>query len=62
MDIAYCWKLIPFFYNFASEAIRRTGELQLPFGSGRSSPIATQDVARVMAEILVSPGEHLGRL
>jgi NAD(P)H dehydrogenase (quinone) len=52
----------PFFYNFAAEAIRRTGELQLPFGAGRSSPIAAQDVARVMAEILLAPGEHLGRI
>jgi NAD(P)H dehydrogenase (quinone) len=30
----------PFFYGFAVETIRRTGELQWPFGSGRSSPIA----------------------
>jgi NAD(P)H dehydrogenase (quinone) len=51
----------PFFYGFAVETIRRTGELQWPFGSGRSSPIAAQDVARVMAEILISPGDHLGR-
>jgi uncharacterized protein YbjT (DUF2867 family) len=52
----------PFFYNFAVETIRRTGELQLPFGSGRTSPIAAQDVARVMAEILISPGDYLGRI
>jgi NAD(P)H dehydrogenase (quinone) len=52
----------PFFYNFAVETIRRTGELQLPFGSGRTSPIAAQDVARVMAEILISPAAHLGRI
>jgi NAD(P)H dehydrogenase (quinone) len=52
----------PFFYTFAIETIRRTGELQLPFGSGRTSPIAAQDVARVMAEILISPADHLGRI
>ena len=52
----------PFFYNFAVETIRRTGELQLPFGSGKSSPIAAQDVARVMAEILISPADHIGRI
>src|ERR1700733_281388 len=44
----------PFFYNFAAESIRRTGELQLPFGFGKTSPIASHDVARVMTEILVS--------
>jgi NAD(P)H dehydrogenase (quinone) len=52
----------PFFYGFAAESIRRTGELQLPFAAGKSSPIAAQDVARVMAEILISPGVHLGRI
>jgi NAD(P)H dehydrogenase (quinone) len=36
----------PFFYGFAAESIRRTGELQLPFAAGKSSPIAAQDVAR----------------
>ncbi len=52
----------PFFHDFAAESIRRTGELQLPFGSGRTSPIAAQDVARVMAEILISPGRHIGQI
>ena len=52
----------PFFYNVAVETIRRTGELQLPFGSGRTSPIAAQDVARVIAEILISPADHMGRI
>lgn len=52
----------PFFYTFAAGAIRRTGELQLPFGSGKSSPIAAYDVARVMVAILMSPGDHLGRI
>jgi NAD(P)H dehydrogenase (quinone) len=51
----------PFFYGFAVETIRRTVELQWPFGAGKSSPIAAQDVARVMAEMLMSPGDHLGR-
>src|ERR1700757_2118368 len=52
----------PFFYKFAAESIRQTGELQLPFGFGKTSPVATQDVARVMAEILISPQRHIGRI
>ena len=52
----------PFFYSFAAQSIRKTGELQLPFGLGKTSPIATHDVARVMAEILVSPVNHIGRI
>jgi NAD(P)H dehydrogenase (quinone) len=51
----------PFSYSFAAEIMRRTGEQQLPFGSGRTSPIATQDVARVMAEIPIFPADHIGR-
>ncbi len=46
------------FYQFAIQSIRETGALELPFGKGKSSPIATDDVARVMAEILISPHSH----
>lgn len=51
-----------FFYHFAIQSIRETGALELPFGKGKSSPIATDDVARVMAEILISPESHIGKV
>ena len=52
----------PFFYQFAFDSIQNTDELQLPLGNGKTSPIAALDVARVMAEILLSPQNHIGRI
>lgn len=34
--------------------------LALPFGEGRTSPIAAQDVAAVVAALLRDPAEHIG--
>ena len=44
------------FLNAASVRDRHT--LVLPFGDGRSSPVAARDVARVVAEILRNPERH----
>lgn len=52
----------PLFYHFAIQSIREKGTLELPFGKGKSSPIAADDVARVMAEILISPDGHIGKV
>jgi uncharacterized protein YbjT (DUF2867 family) len=51
-----------FFHQWAAESIRQSGEIRMPFGSGRTSPIATYDVARVIAEILISPEQHIGKI
>jgi uncharacterized protein YbjT (DUF2867 family) len=51
-----------FFYQWALESIRQSGELKLPFGAGRTSPIAAKDVARVMVEILLNPSPHIGKV
>jgi uncharacterized protein YbjT (DUF2867 family) len=50
----------PLFTVAAARTIRDSGELALPFGSGRSSPIAANDVAAVVATVLRSPQDHLG--
>jgi NAD(P)H dehydrogenase (quinone) len=34
----------------------------LPFGRGKTSPVGTADVARVVAAVLANPGPHLGRI
>jgi uncharacterized protein YbjT (DUF2867 family) len=39
----------------------KAGFLPLPFGSGRHAPIAAEDQARVIANILVAPEEHQGK-
>lgn len=40
----------------------KTGTLRLPFGTGRHAPIATEDQARVIASILLNPGQHKGKV
>ena len=40
----------------------KTGVLALPFGTGRHAPIAAEDQARVIAQILLSPAEHKGQV
>lgn len=51
-----------FFLRFAAPGIRNDGALQLPFGRGKTSPIAAADVARVVAAILDDPAPHIGRV
>src|SRR6201998_1803006 len=50
----------PLFTVLAARAIRDTGQLALPFGSGRTSPVAATDVAAVVAAVLRAPQDHLG--
>jgi uncharacterized protein YbjT (DUF2867 family) len=50
----------PLFGMLAASSIRETGQLSLPFGRGRTSPVAAADVADVITAILVAPPEHLG--
>lgn len=52
----------PFFYAWAADSIRRSGEIRLPFGDAKTSPIAAQDVADVIATILLNPEVHVGKL
>lgn len=52
----------PLFLQFAAATIRESGEIKLPFGTGKTSPIATIDVARVLAEILSNPSPHIGKV
>lgn len=51
-----------FFLQWAADSIRENGEIRMPFGKGRTSPIATKDVARVMVEILLHPASHIGKI
>lgn len=52
----------PLFTTVAARSIAGSGTLQLPFGSGRTSPIASADVARVIATVLEDPRRHIGRV
>jgi uncharacterized protein YbjT (DUF2867 family) len=50
----------PLFAMLAARSIRETGQLALPFGTGRTSPVASSDVAEVVTVVLCAPQEHLG--
>jgi uncharacterized protein YbjT (DUF2867 family) len=51
-----------FFLAWAAEQIARDGTIRLPFGSGRTSPVAAQDVADVVAAVLLDPLPHVGKI
>src|SRR5882757_1336581 len=50
-----------FFLRFVGPTVRDRGRIELPFGRGKTSPVAAADVARVVAAVLADPGPHLGR-
>lgn len=52
----------PLFTILAAPTIRDRGALVLPFGSGHTSPIAADDVARVVAALLRDPADHIGNV
>lgn len=51
-----------FFRVFTAETVREADEIRLPFGEGRTSPVAVDDVARVVAGLLVDPQPHIGNI
>ncbi|MEU4091765.1 NAD(P)H-binding protein [Streptomyces sp. NPDC026673] len=50
----------PLFTALAARSIRERGTIELPFGKGRTSPVAVADVARVVATVLRDPAPHIG--
>jgi NAD(P)H dehydrogenase (quinone) len=49
-------------FLLAGRTIRDRDRIELPFGHGKTSPVAASDVARVVAAVLADPGPHLGRI
>jgi uncharacterized protein YbjT (DUF2867 family) len=52
----------PLFLAMTAESIAADSTIRLPFGTGRTSPIAASDVARVAATILADPAPHIGHV
>ena len=50
------------FLTLAGTSVRERGRIELPFGRGKTNPVAAADVARVVAAVLADPGPHLGRV
>lgn len=49
-----------FFLKFSASNIKNLNEIRAPFGSGKTSPIAAQDVALVLSVILQDPQRYIG--
>ena len=52
----------PLFTMLNKQSVRERGVLSLPFGTGRTSPIAAADVARVVAALLRDPADRIGKV
>jgi NAD(P)H dehydrogenase (quinone) len=52
----------PLFLSLAARSIAMDDTIRLPFGKGRTSPVAAEDVAEVIATILANPAAHIGRV
>ena len=52
----------PLFTTMAARSIQENGTIALPFGTGRTSPVAVEDVARVVATVLRDPAPHIGKV
>jgi uncharacterized protein YbjT (DUF2867 family) len=50
------------FLTLAGASVRERDRIELPFGLGRTNPVAAADVARVVAAVLSEPKPHIGRV
>jgi uncharacterized protein YbjT (DUF2867 family) len=44
------------------DSVRESNQIRLPFGEGKTSPVAVEDVARVVATLLENPQPHIGKI
>ena len=51
-----------FFLTLTPDSVRQANQIRLPFGEGKTSPIAAEDVARVVAALLENPQPHIGKI
>jgi uncharacterized protein YbjT (DUF2867 family) len=51
-----------FFLIFTSDSVRESNQIRLPFGEGKTSPVAVADVARLVATLLANPWSHIGKI
>jgi uncharacterized protein YbjT (DUF2867 family) len=51
-----------FFLPLTGPNVRARGRIELPFGRGKTNPVSSADVARVVATVLADPRPHLGRI
>ena len=50
------------FLVLTPESNKESNQIRLPFGDGKTSPVAVEDVARVIATLLANPQPHIGKI
>ena len=50
------------FLPFTVDSVRESNQIRLPFGEGKTSPVAAEDVARVVAALLANPQPHIDKI
>ena len=50
-----------FFLIVTPDSVRSSNQIRLPFGEGKTSPVAVEDVARVLVSLLADPQPHIGK-
>jgi uncharacterized protein YbjT (DUF2867 family) len=51
-----------FFLTLTSDSVRESDQIRLPFGEGKTSPVAAEDVARAIAALIANPQPHIGKI
>jgi uncharacterized protein YbjT (DUF2867 family) len=51
-----------FFLTLTPDSVKKSDQIRLPFGEGKTSPVAAEDVARVVASLLANPQPHIGKI
>ena len=51
-----------FFLPLTVDSVRESSQIRLPFGEGKTSPVAVEDVARVITALLANPQPHIGKI
>ena len=50
------------FLILSADSVSKSNQIRLPFGNGKTSPIAAEDVARALTALLVNPQPHIGKI
>src|SRR5712671_2531896 len=51
-----------FFLTLTPDSVRESDQIRLPFGEGKTSPVAAEDVARAIAALLANPQPHISKI
>ncbi len=51
-----------FFLTLTPDSVRESDQIRLPFGEGKTSPVAAEDVALVITALLANPQPHISKI